>query len=61
MSEIEPGRTPSRKVAAGAVGGAAATVVVILLQWLVGTEVPVGLEGALATLLGFAAGYLTRD
>lgn len=52
---------PTRKVTASAVGGATATVVVILLNWIVGTDAPAGLEGALAVLFGFVAGYLTRE
>lgn len=53
------GAAPVRKVTAAGVGGAAATVAVIVLQMATGTEVPVGLEGALATLFAFVAGYIT--
>lgn len=55
-------KTPVPKVAAATVAAAVATVVVIALQTLTGTEVPVGLEGALATIFAFIAGYLApRD
>jgi predicted anti-sigma-YlaC factor YlaD len=53
---------PSRKVTAAAVGGAAATVLILGAQWLFSApDAPAGLEGALATLFAFGAGYLTRE
>lgn len=56
----QPTAAPTRKVAAGAVGAAAATLVLFGLQ-LAGIEVPMGLEGAVTTLVTAAAMYLTRE
>lgn len=53
-----PDRTPVPKVAAATVAAALATVVVIVVKTLTGADVPVGLEGALATIFAFVAGYL---
>ena len=54
-----PSNTPVPKVVAAALGAAAATVVVIVVAGVTNTATPVGLEGAIATLFAFAAGYLT--
>lgn len=48
------------KVAAAGVGGAAATVLVWLLEFF-GVSVPAEVAAALATLLSFAAGYLRPE
>ncbi|WP_290630506.1 hypothetical protein [Aquisalimonas sp.] len=51
---------PTRKVGAAGLGGAAA----IVLAWalgLAGVDVPPEVSAAFATLLAFAAGYLTPE
>lgn len=53
---------PVPKVTAATAAAAAATLTVIVIQSLTGSDAPVGLEGALATLFAFVAGYLApRD
>lgn len=54
-----PSAAPVAKVAAATAAAALATVVVIVVQAATGADAPPGLEGALATLFGFLAGYLT--
>lgn len=51
-------KTPVPKVSAATTAAALATVVIIIIQGVTDTEVPVGLEGALATIFAFVAGYL---
>jgi len=51
--------TPAPKVVAATAAAAAATCIVVLISVLTGGQVPVGVEGAIATLLAFAAGYMT--
>jgi hypothetical protein len=51
--------TPAPKVVAATAAAAAATCIVVLISVVTGGQVPVGVEGALATLLAFAAGYIT--
>jgi len=50
-------RKPVPKVTAAAVGGAVATLIVSALS-AAGVHVEPTVAGALATVLGFAAGYL---
>lgn len=54
-----PSHTPVPKVVAAALGAAAATLAVWLISAAANSEPPVGVEGALATLFAFAAGYMT--
>lgn len=56
---VSPSAAPVPKVAAAGAAGAAATVLVLLVQAWTGSSLPPGVEGAIATLLAFAAGYLT--
>lgn len=53
--------TPTRKVTAGGIGGAVATAVIGIAVWLGAPDPPVGLEAAIATVAGFAAGYFTNE
>lgn len=53
-----PSRAPVPKVTAATAGAALATVCVIVVATLTGSNVPPGLEGALATVFAFIAGYL---
>jgi hypothetical protein len=48
---------PTPKVVA-ATAAAAATIIVVIITAITGNDVPAGVEGAIATLLAFAAGYL---
>lgn len=57
----QPTATPTRKVTAATLGAAAATLVVYALTAFAGADVPPGVEGALATLLAMAAGYVVRE
>jgi hypothetical protein len=52
-----PGKAPVPKVAAATAAAALATVVVIVVQAVTKADAPVGLEGALATIFAFIAGY----
>ena len=52
---------PNRKVNAAGAGGALATVVVLGAVWLGAGEPPTGLEGALATVLAWTAGYFVPE
>ena len=61
VSVDQPTAVPTNKVMAGGVGGAVATVLVVLAQVLLNVEFPVGFEGALAVIFGFVIAYLTRD
>lgn len=51
---------PTRKLSAGVLGASCATLVVAGIG-MAGVEIPPGVEGALATLFAFGAGYLVRD
>lgn len=53
--------TPNRKVGAGALGGAVATVLVIIWAAVTGDTAPTGLEGALAVIFSFIAGYFVSE
>lgn len=57
----QPTAAPTAKVTAGAVGGAAATVIVVLFQMALSVEFPAGFEGAIAVLIAFAAAYMTPE
>ena len=52
---------PDRKVGAGALGGAVATLVAIAWAQVTGDVAPAGLEAALATVIGFVVGYLVPE
>ena len=57
----QPTPMPTRKVTAGAIGGAAATVLVVVIQMIFNTEFPAGFEAAVAVILGFIASYFTKE
>lgn len=57
----QPTAEPTRKVKAGGIGGAAAFILVVVLQMILGVEFPAGFEAALATIFGFGAAYFTRE
>jgi len=50
----------SPKVSGGLAAGACATLIVFVAAQL-GVAIPTGVEGAIATLIAFAAGYLIPD
>ena len=50
---------PVPKVTAAGLGGAVATLVLFVAN-LCGVEVPPGVSAAIATVVAFGAGYLTR-
>lgn len=58
---MENSSTPTRKVTAGGIGAATATVLVGLAIWLGAPDPPVGFEGGLATVVGFIAAYFTNE
>jgi membrane associated rhomboid family serine protease len=62
MTELvdQPDAMPTRKVTAYAAGAALATVLLTTAVWLGAEQPPAGLEGALATVLGFIVAYFTR-
>lgn len=53
-----PSRAPVAKVTAATAGAAVATLIILIIQWITGDQPPVGIEGALATVLAFVSGYL---
>jgi len=56
MADVEQSRAPVTKVAAATAGAALATVICLVASiWV---DVPTGLEGALATVFAFGAGYI---
>lgn len=55
-----PATSISPKVSGGLAAGAVATIVVFIAQQF-GLVVPTGVEGAIATLVGFVAGYIVPD
>lgn len=56
----QPSAVPTRKVAAGGVGGAIATILVWVLR-LFGVEAPGEVAAAFATAFGFIVAYFTRE
>lgn len=50
MTHQQP--APSKEIGVQAIGGAAATLIVLSVSWITGTQPPAGLEGALAVLAG---------
>lgn len=52
---------PTRKVTAAALGAGVATVIVGVATWLGAPDPPVGLEGGIATVIGFLAAYFTNE
>lgn len=59
-STARPASSISPKVSGGLAAGACATVIVFVASQF-GLEIPPGVEGAVAVLIGFAAGYLVPD
>lgn len=57
----QPSAAPTRKVAAGGIGGAVAFIMVVILQMSFGVEFPAGFEAAIATIISFAASYMTKE
>lgn len=57
----QPTSAPTRKSRADVVGGALATIIAYLIYHFHGTQLPPGVEGALATIAGFLLSYLVRD
>lgn len=52
---------PTPKVTAGVLGAAVATLVIGVAVWLGAPDPPIGLEGAIATVVGFVAAYIKRE
>lgn len=52
---------PTRKVTAATLGAAVASIIVTLITEFTGADLPVGVEGAIAVLVTFVAGYLTKE
>jgi putative flippase GtrA len=60
MSQSSSGSAaPRPKVAAAGIAGAATTILIWILNSLLGVEVPPEVAAALATILAFLAGYFT--
>lgn len=57
----QPSPLPTRKVAAGAIGAALATIVVWALNTYTHVVLPDYVAGAIATLIGGVAAYFTRE
>ena len=63
MSDNQPhynndSNAPVPKVVAATVGAAAVTVIMVIISTATGWDIPPGLEGAVAVLITFIAGYL---
>lgn len=54
----KPGAEPVPKVVAATAAAAAATIIVVAIGALTNYDIPPGLEGAIATVIAFIAGYL---
>ena len=54
-------KAPTQKVAAAGIGGAVATIVVLLYQTFTGNELPAGPEALIAAAVALAAGYLKEE
>ena len=60
MADVAQSKAPVAKVAAATAGAAVATVICLIIDAFNGDAgIPTGLEGALATVLAFGAGYIT--
>lgn len=59
----QPNRSPSAlpvpKVTAATFGAGLATIIVAVIDMVTSADIPAGLEGGIATVAAFAAGYLT--
>lgn len=53
--------TPTRKVTAGALGGAAAAIFAWLLSETTGIGMPPGIEAAVATIVSFVLAYFVKE
>lgn len=60
MAPVPPSPTPSRKMSAAAIGGAAATIITWSLS-LFHIDVPGAVGAAFGTVCAFAAGYFTNE
>lgn len=52
---------PTNKVAASGIGGAVSVVLIWLINTVFGIEIPSEVAAAIATVAGFASGYLIRE
>lgn len=57
----QPSHAPTRKVAFTAMAGAAFTVLVWVLDFFYGIEIPGEVQGTIHTALAAAVGYFVRD
>lgn len=57
----QPSAMPTNKVTAGVLGGALATIVVVVLQMAYGLVFAPGFEAAIAVVFGFIAAYFTKE
>lgn len=57
----QPTPAPSTKLTAAAVGGAVATIIIVLTQTFFGITFPAGFEGAVAVLAAFVLGYFVKE
>lgn len=60
-AELEQDPRPRRKVGANALGGAVAAIVAWGAAAFAGTDVPPGVEGAVATVVGFIVAYFVPE
>lgn len=57
----QPTAAPTRKVAAGGVGGALSIVVIYAFQGLTGVQLPAEVSSAVTLLVTFATSYIVRE
>lgn len=61
MSENQPTARPTRKVGAGALGGAIALLLVVLLEQVFGLELGSEVVVALTTVISFVLSYFVPE
>lgn len=57
----QPTASPTRKVAAGGIGGAISIVIIYLIQALFGVELPGEVASAVTLLISFGSSYIVRE
>lgn len=53
--------TPTRKVAAGGIGGAVAIVLIYAFQTFTGAQLPAEVASAVTLIVSFGTSYIVRD
>lgn len=57
----QPTASPTRKVAAGGIGGAVAIVLIYAFQQLTGVLLPAEVAGAVTLIVSFGTSYIVKE